>query len=293
MNVNDHLNINWFPGHMARAHRMIQENLKLVDVVIELLDARVPFSSANPLIKKVLQNKPRVIALNKADLADPKATREWTEYFQMHGVAVAALEAASGKGSKNLIHMVDKVAAAKIKVMTAKGLRPRAVRAMVVGIPNVGKSSLINRLLGASTVRTGDKPGITRGKQWIKVGKNLELLDTPGVLWPKLDKQEVAFRLAVTGAISDDVFALDKVVVRLIALLRDDYADRLISRYKLTTPLPADHHELLAQIGRRRGCLRAGGGIDFEKVYHIVLNEFRAGKLGTFTLDSVAEQKED
>lgn len=293
MEFKDNLDINWFPGHMAKAHRTIQENLKLVDVVIELLDARIPFSSANPLVNQVVQGKPRVVALNKADLAEQKATKQWTEYFQAQGLEVVAIEASSGKGAKTLVNRVERVASGKIQAMVAKGLRPRAVRAMVLGIPNVGKSSLINRLLGTATVRTGDKPGVTRGKQWIKIGKNLELLDTPGVLWPKLDNQEVGFRLAVTGAISDDVYDLDKVMSRLLSLMRDNYADRLINRYKLEPPLPVDNNDLLAQIGQRRGCLRAGGVVDVDKARRIILNEFRSGKLGVFTLDSVDERSED
>ena len=285
--MDNDIKINWFPGHMAKAHRMIQENLKLVDVVIELLDARIPISSSNPMINSVALDKPRVVALNKADLAEPEWTEKWLQYFRNKGLQVVAIEAISGKGAKTLIDKVEKAAAPKIEKLKAKGLKPRAVRAMILGIPNAGKSSLINRLLGNSVVKTADKPGVTRGKQWIKIGRNLELLDTPGVLWPKLDDPDVAFRLAVTGAINDEVYDLEKVMERFVLFLRNNYSARLIERYNLTKPLPETGIELLASIGAKRGCLRSGGIIDYEKVTRIILNEFRGGKLGPFTLDQL------
>jgi ribosome biogenesis GTPase A len=279
------MHINWFPGHMAKAHRMIREQLKLVDVVIELLDARIPLSSANPVIDSIIDNKPRVVALNKADLAEPEWTEQWLVTFKAQGRPAIALDALSGSGFKHLVNRVEDAAAAKLASRAAKGIRPRAVRVMILGIPNVGKSSLINRLHGTATVRTGDKPGVTRGQQWIKIGKNLELLDTPGVLWPKLEDQEVAFKLAITSAISDDAIDLEHVILRLVKLLKENYGDRLINRYNLTGLLPEAPEELLALIGARRGCLRAGGVIDIEKAGRIVLGEFRDGKLGRFTLD--------
>ncbi|HML86957.1 MAG TPA: ribosome biogenesis GTPase YlqF [Methylomusa anaerophila] len=279
------MHIHWFPGHMAKAQRMIREQLKLIDVVIELLDARIPYSSANPVISEIIGEKPHVVALNKIDLAEPELTKQWMSHFQNMNFSVVALDAASGNGMKNLIGQVEKIAGDKLAKLAAKGIKPRAVRAMILGIPNVGKSSLINRLLGSATVRTGDKPGVTRGQQWIKVGKNLELLDTPGVLWPKLDDQEIAFKLAATGAIKDDVYDAEKVILKLVGLLRDDYSERLITRYNLPLPLPADDSELLGLIAARRGCLRSGGIVDYDKAGRIVLNEFRSGKLGGFTLD--------
>lgn len=279
------MHINWFPGHMAKAHRMIREQLKLVDVVIELLDARIPVSSANPVIDSIIDTKPRVVALNKADLAEPEWTEHWLAAFKAQGRPAIALDALSGSGFKQLVSRVEDAAKAKLASRAAKGIRPRAVRVMILGIPNVGKSSLINRLLGTAKVRTGDKPGVTRGQQWLKIGNNLELLDTPGVLWPKLEDQEAAFKLAITSAISDDAFNLEDVVLKLLALLRENYGDRLTSRYNLTSLLPEDPRELLSLIGIRRGCLRAGGVIDKEKTYRIILGEFRDGKLGRFTLD--------
>lgn len=279
------MHINWFPGHMAKAHRMIREHLKMVDVVVELLDARIPASSANPVIDQVVEHKPRIIALNKADLAEQQETEKWATYFRAQGLSVVPVETVSGKGAKMLVNRVEAAASGKLKAWEAKGIRGRAARVMILGIPNVGKSSLINRLVGETAVRTADKPGVTRGKQWVKIGKNLELLDTPGVLWPKLEDQEAAFRLAVTGAIADDVYDMEDAVNRLLVLLRTRYAHRLAERYNLQTPLPETAEELLLLIGARRGCLRSGGTVDAEKARRIILNEFRSGKLGCFTLD--------
>ncbi|MEG6584065.1 ribosome biogenesis GTPase YlqF [Dendrosporobacter sp. 1207_IL3150] len=286
-NETPQMNINWFPGHMAKAQRMIRENLKLVDVVIELVDARLPISSANPVINDIIENKPRVVALNKADLAEPDWTERWIAEFRSRGLQVVALDSMTGKGAKTLVSRVEQLASTKINSLIAKGINPRAVRAMILGIPNVGKSSLINRLLGTATVRTADKPGVTRGKQWIKIGKNLELLDTPGVLWPKFEDPEVGFKLAVTGAINDEVYDMEKVMAKFLTFLQENYSERLIERYKLTPPLPQDSAELLKVIGAKRGCLRSGGIVDEEKVRRIILNEFRAGKLGRFTLDDI------
>jgi ribosome biogenesis GTPase A len=281
------MNINWFPGHMAKAHRMIREQLKLVDVVIELLDARIPRSSANPIIDEVLEGKPRVVALNKADLAEPDYTKEWIQVYRERNLQVVALDTMTGKGAKQLVSRVEEAASATLAKLAAKGIRPRPVRAMILGIPNVGKSSLINRLMGSAVVRTADKPGVTRGKQWIRVGKNLELLDTPGVLWPKFEDEEVAFHLAITGAINDDVYDLEKVMDKLLQMLRERYSERLIERYKLKAPLPAESYEILKLIGAKRGCLRSGGIVDEEKARKIILTELRSGKLGLFTFDKV------
>lgn len=278
---------------MAKAHRMIREQLKLIDVVIELLDARIPVSSANPVIDEIIENKPRVIVLNKADLADPAITEKWLAVFRSQGLEAIAVDSVSGNSAKLLIGRTENAAKAKLAAWAAKGIRARAVRAMILGIPNVGKSSLINRLLGTATARTGDKPGVTRGQQWLKIGKNLELLDTPGVLWPKFEDQEVAFKLAITGAISDEVFDMEKVVTRLVELLRERYPDRVAGRYNLTLPLPEDPVEILGLIGSRRGCLRSGGVVDYEKARRIVLSEFRDGKLGRVTLDDPDFTKEE
>lgn len=278
------IRIQWFPGHMAKAHRMIKENLKLVDVVIELLDARIPISSGNPVIQDVIGSKPRVIVLNKADLADPEWNDKWLEYYRNAGLKAVLMEATTGKGANQLIKKVTESVGDKFAAMAAKGVNPRSIRAMILGIPNVGKSSLINRLLGTATVKTGDKPGVTRGKQWIKIGKNLELLDTPGVLWPKFEDPQVAFHLAVSGAINEDVFDADKVALQLAIFLKETHPACLSERYNLAT-LPDAAEEILAAIGAKRGCLRSGGVVDYEKVTRILLHEFKAGKLGRFTLD--------
>ncbi|MBP2651300.1 MAG: rbgA [Firmicutes bacterium] len=283
------MTIHWFPGHMAKAHRMIREQLKLVDVVVELLDARIPLSSQNPIIDEIVGDKPRIVALNKADLAESVTTERWLAHYRELKRPVVVVEALSGKGSKELIARVADAARFKMDKLVAKGIRPRAVRAMILGIPNVGKSSLINRLLGAATARTGDKPGVTRGQQWIKIGKNLELLDTPGVLWPKLEDQEAAFRLAATGAISDEAVNLEEVILKLLSVLAQQYPDRLIERYRLEAPLSEEMGEILTKIGTRRGCMRSGGIIDLDKAGRIVLSEFREGKLGRFSLDYPAE----
>lgn len=281
------MHINWFPGHMAKAHRMIREHVGLVDVVVELLDARIPVSSANPVIDQVVGNKPRIIAFNKADLADQEETQKWVAHFRRLGMTVVTIEAVSGKGTKVLVNQIEAAASTKLKAWEAKGIRGRAIRAMILGIPNVGKSSLINRLRGETAARTSDKPGVTRGKQWIKIGKNLELLDTPGVLWPKLEDQEAAFRLAATGAIADDTYDMEDVVIRLLGLLKNQYNNRLLERYNLELPLPETVEELVELIGARRGCLRSGGVVDVDKTRRIILKEFRSGTLGSFTLDQL------
>ena len=284
--------IHWFPGHMAKARRVIGEHLKLVDAVIELLDARIPASSSNPMIDEIVAHKPRIIALNKADLADPQSTKRWIAYFSAAGFGAVALEASSGKGLKSLLKLVEQAAAPVIDRLAAKGIRPRPVRVMILGIPNVGKSSLINRLLGTATVRTGDRPGITRGQQWITISRNLELLDTPGVLWPNMDDQAVAFKLAVTGAVPDDIYDRDQVTDRLLTLLREHYAFMLTARYKLPL-IAADNAALLADIAGSRGCLRSGGLADLEKARTILLHEFRSGKLGRVTLDQLEPGSND
>lgn len=288
----NNLTIQWFPGHMTKAQRMIKENLKLVDVVIELLDARIPVSSSNPMIGSLIDNKPKVIVLNKADLAEEAHTKEWIACFRRQNIPVVAIDSMTGKGIKQLIAQVEKLAASKIDHLKAKGIKIRPVRAMILGIPNVGKSSLINRLQGSAVVKTADKPGVTRGKQWIKISKTLELLDTPGVLWPKFEDPEKAFHLAVSGAINDDVYDGELLMELFIDYLCIEYPDRLIARYKLTAPLAQTGHEVLEAIARKRGCLRAGGKIDDEKVRRLLLNEFRSGKLGGFTLDKCGKNEE-
>ena len=282
--------IQWFPGHMKKAQRIIEENLKLVDVVIELLDARIPLSSANPMLAEIIQDKPRVVALNKADLADPAKTKAWVAYFSAHGVPAVAVDATKGRGVKRLVQLAEELARPKTEKFVKAGGKARSARCMILGIPNVGKSSLINRLAGAAITKTADKPGVTRAKQWIKIAKGLDLLDTPGILWPKFEDPSVGLKLAFTGAINDDIYDLEQVTALLLEILRRDYPERLIERFKLKGELPKAGLELLEAIGRKRGWLVKGGVVDLDKAQRIVMTEFRAGKLGTVTLDEVPEE---
>ena len=282
--------VHWFPGHMAKAPRMIKEYVKKVDVVIELLDARIPRSSANPVISEVVGQKPHIVVLNKADLANPQATKEWVAYFEKQGLTVLAIDSKTGKGNKQLVKAVERLAQPIIDKWKNKGIRSRSVRTIILGIPNVGKSTLINKLAGAAATRTADKPGHTRGQQWVKIGKDLELLDTPGVLWPKLEDQRAAARLAMTGAISDDVYDLESVMKQLLNQVNEANPDLLAERYKLKPEELGDANQLLESIGRRRGCLVSGGIVDLEKARRIVLADYRNQKLGNLTLDGVNEE---
>ncbi len=277
--------VQWFPGHMTKARRLIVDNLKLVDVVIVLLDARIPYSSANPMLAEIIGSKPHAIALNKADLADPEMTKAWIEHFKAKGVKAIAIDAITGKGMKPLVKLAEDLARAKTEKLVKRGANPRAARLMILGIPNVGKSSLINRLAGAARTKTADKPGVTRAKQWIRLGTNLELLDMPGVLWPKFEDMTVGLKLAFTGAINDEVYDLEQVVHIFLTTMLRDYPQRLQERYKIAEPLPLDEEATLEIIGRKRGFLLKGGLIDLDKTRKILLNEFRAGKLGLISLD--------
>ena len=280
--------LNWFSGHMVKARRIITENLKLVDVVIELLDARIPYSSANPMLQELTAGKPRLVALNKSDLADAAVTKRWLEHFRAAGIPAVAIDSMSGKGMKQLVRQTEDLARAKTEKFVSHGAKARAARVMILGIPNVGKSSLINRLAGAVKAKAADKPGVTRAKQWIKIGSSLDLLDTPGILWPKFEDMTVGLKLAFTGAISDESYDMEKVVEVFLDTMRREYPERIRERYKLKEELPEEPRELLEAIGRKRGCLLKGGIIDMEKAQHIVMNEFRAGKLGLVSLDTPA-----
>ena len=277
-------NLQWFPGHMKKAERLIQENLRLVDLVIELLDARIPASSQNPLLREILGDKARLIVLGKADLADKKSTDAWLKKFRDDNLSAVAVDAVKGTGIKNLISLAKSIAAPKTNKFARAGARPRSARVMIVGIPNVGKSSLINRLAGSNHVKIENRPGVTRAKQWIKISDGLDLLDMPGILWPKFDDSDVALKLSWTYAISDEIHDLEPTVAKLLATLSEKIPSGLRERYKLDE-LPVDAHELLNLIGRKRGCLVKGGEIDLEKVLRLVLTDFRSGKLGRVTLD--------
>ncbi|MBD2846106.1 ribosome biogenesis GTPase YlqF [Paenibacillus sp. IB182496] len=289
------MTIQWFPGHMTKARRQIQDKLKLIDVAIELLDARVPLSSRNPMIDDILQAKPRLIVLNKADLADPRATDRWISFFSARGHACMAVDSSSGTGVSGILSRVQDLLRDQLARRAAKGVKPRAVRGLIVGIPNVGKSTLINRLAGRSIAATGDRPGITKGQQWIKAGPGLELLDTPGILWPKFEDQEVGYRLATVGTIREEILNVEDIAFFALRILSDRYWEALAARFGLEEAPddPDDTGEivsLMEEIGRTRGALRSGGLVDLEKVSGIVLRELRAGKLGRLTLEEPPAQ---
>ena len=289
MTENDRKNdlpiIQWYPGHMKKARELVEENLKLVDVVVELLDARIPAASANPMVREIIGDKPRVVALNKKDLADEKMTKRWLEHFRDEKLPAVALDSVTGKGMRELLSLIEKVAKYRTEKLVSKGVAARKARVMVLGIPNVGKSSLINRLAGAAKAKTADKPGVTRAKQWIRIGADVDLLDTPGILWPKFEDPEVGLRLAFTGAVNDEIYDMENVAHLLLAALRRDHPERLQERFKFKEELPETTEALMDAIGRKRGCLLKGGRIDLEKVQHILLSEFRMGKFGKISLD--------
>ena len=285
-NVIDIPSLQWYPGHMRKAERLVQENLTSVDVVVELLDARIPMSSANPVLREIVGGKPRLIVLNKADLADEHVTRAWVKYYAAEGLSAVPVDAVKGKGTKELVQAIARCAKPKTDKLVQHGAKPRAARCMILGIPNVGKSSLINRLSGGTKTKVENRPGVTRAKQWIRLGAQLELLDMPGILWPKFEDQQAALHLAFTGAINDNVYDVASVVLLLLDTLRTKYPIDLKDRYRLEEELPSGV-ELLEEIGRKRGCLRAGGRIDDEKAQQIVLTDFRSGRLGHVTLDTL------
>jgi ribosome biogenesis GTPase A len=279
------LTIQWFPGHMAKARREVTEKLKLVDIIYELVDARIPYSSRNPMIDVIIQHKPRLVLLNKADLADKAITKEWIAYFAARGIKAIAINSQAGEGMKDIVKASHEILKEKFDRLRAKGVvNPRAIRAMIVGIPNAGKSTLINRLAKKNIAKTGNMPGVTKAQQWIKVGKELELLDTPGILWPKFEDQEVGKKLAVTGAIKDTLLNLQDLVVYSIKFLEEHYPERLKERYKLES-VPENVVEMFDQIGELRGCLGAGGVVDYDKVSDLVIREIRSEKFGPLTFE--------
>lgn len=277
--------IQWFPGHMTKAKRMMESQIKLVDVVVEMLDARIPRSSTNPMLINVLGNKPKVIALNKTDMADNAKTELWMQKLKNSGLPVCKIDCATGKGVKQLISMIQVAAKPVLDKWLKKGVRNRSVRVMIVGIPNVGKSTLINRLVGKNKVVAADKPGVTRGQQWITIAKGLELLDTPGVLWPKFEDPEVGFCLAATGAIKEDVFDREQATELLIERLIQRYPEELKSKYAVEFENSDDVRAVISKIATSRGCIKAGGVLDLDRVIQTVLRDFRSGRLGRFTLD--------
>ena len=276
--------INWFPGHMKKTQREIKENLKLVDAVIEIRDARIPRSSANPDIDKLLQNKPRIILLNKKDLTEKKITNEWINYLTKDNVKVLEVNCLQGEGLKNIKPLLMELLKEKHDRLKAKGMAKIVTRVMVVGIPNCGKSTLINKLAKNNIAKTGDRPGVTKNKQWIKTSLDIELLDTPGVLWPKFEDEEVALNLAFTGAIKDEVMDIEELAYKLVQRLQKYYPENLKERYKIEE-IFEDPLETLNAIARKRGCLVRGGEIDYNRISVILLDEFRGGKIGKITLE--------
>jgi ribosome biogenesis GTPase A len=284
------MTIQWFPGHMTKARRQIEDKLKLIDVVIELLDARIPLSSRNPMIDDILKDKPRLVLLNKADLADPGVTAAWVAYFKASGLDALPIDAVSGNQVKEIVPRCKVLVKHKIDAQIRKGIIPRSVRALIVGIPNVGKSTLINRLAGKKIAATGDKPGVTKGQQWIKMGTEMELLDTPGILWPKFEDQNVGLRLAATGAIKEELLHADEIAFFAIRYLTEHYAGYLTERYGIETiPLDlTDVNEIvnvMESIGRKRGIVQSGGRVDLDKTSMVILRELRAGKMGRISLE--------
>ena len=277
------MDFQWYPGHMTKAKRMMQENMKLIDIMIELVDARIPLSSRNPDIDQLAANKSRLILLNKTDMADERVTAQWEEYFKEKGFYVARTNARSGKGVKGTQAIVMDACKEKLERDRKRGIKNRPIRAMIAGIPNVGKSTFINSLVGKACTKIGNKPGVTKGKQWIRLNKSVELLDTPGILWPKFEDQEVGMRLAYIGSIKDDILNIEELALGLIGYLQEFYPAAIRERYNVEEELkPLD---ILTAVAKARGCLKKGEELDYEKASRLLLEEFRSGKLGKVTLE--------
>lgn len=277
------MNYQWYPGHMTKAMRMMQENIKLIDLLIELVDARIPRAGRNPDIDRLGQNKARLILLNKCDLADPIENERWLEYYGTQGIQAVLIDSRKGTGLKEIRNAVTAACEKKIERDRKRGIINRPVRAMVAGIPNVGKSTFINAYAKKACTKTGNKPGVTKGKQWIRLDKSLELLDTPGVLWPKFEDELTGLHLAMIGAINDEILQAEELACKVIMLMREEYAGRLQERYKTDEKgAPAD---VLAEIALKRGCLKKGGEADLDKAAGLLLDEFRSGVLGRITIE--------
>ncbi len=289
------MHFQWYPGHMAKAKRSMQEDMKLIDVVIELVDARIPYSSMNPDIDTLAQNKSRVMLLNKADMADQRYNQAWKEYFEQKGYYATLVNSRSGAGVKQVQDIVNKACQAKIERDRRRGILNRPVRAMIVGIPNVGKSTFINSFVGKASTKTGNKPGVTKGKQWIRLSKTIELLDTPGILWPKFEDQSVGLKLALIGSINDNIVDTSEMSLELILLLHKHYPEVLQSRYGVEMPegeldIPRAA-AVLEEIARKRSCLLKGGEPDLERAAGLFIDDFRSTKLGNITLEFPPENK--
>ncbi len=283
--MNEAPSIQWFPGHMAKTRRMITANLKYVDAVVEITDARIPVSSRNPDLNKLIQGKPRIVLLNKCDEADSRITDKWLAYYKKNGIPALATDCRSGKGIKQFAPLIKDVLSELLEKRRAKGVLGRPLHLMVVGIPNVGKSSFINRMANSKRTKVEDRPGVTREKQWVKIDKEIELLDMPGVLWPKFEDMSVGEKLAFTGAVKDDVVDIEHLASRLLSHLCDNYADNIVGRYGVELDGEEEGYEILEKIGRKRGMLVSGGEVNTERAAIAVLDEYRSGKLGKITLE--------
>ena len=285
------MNIQWFPGHMAKTRRQIEEKLKLIDVVVELLDARIPISSKNPDIAEITGRKPRVAVLNKADLADETVTKRWAAYYKNKGIEVCLADCAKGRGVADTVVAVKKALADKLLQNSEKGMN-RAVKILVAGVPNVGKSSYINRLAGKSHAAVGDRPGVTRGQQWIRLKNGIELLDTPGILWPKFEDETVGLHLAFVGSIKDEIMDTELLACRLASFLNENYRELFCTRYKLENTEGLQGFELVEMLGKKRGFVISGGETDFLRASNILLDEFRGGKIGRISLEKPEDLEE-
>ena len=290
--------INWFPGHMAKTRRQITEDLKMIDVVIELLDARIPISSQNPEIRQIIGNNKKVIVLNKSDLADESDNKKWVSKFQQEGNTVVLTDSNSGRGTQEVVRQVQKIMEEELNRYAEKGRKGRKIRTMIVGIPNVGKSSFINRIANKNSAKIGNKPGVTKDKQWIRVNENIELLDTPGVLWPKFESEKVALNLAFTGTIKEEILDSVEIAYQLTKFLLNNYRENIIERYSLDSNMideilkqeqdeNENIYEIMQIIGKKRGAIISGGNIDDEKTSKLILDDFKSGKLGRITLEKI------
>lgn len=281
------MELQWFPGHMAKTRRLLKENIKLVDVVVELVDARLPLSSRNPEIDAIVGNRPRILVLNKSDMADSETNKAWISYFNARKISAVEMNSLSGAGVKNFERATERVLAKKFKRDEAKGIIRHAIRMMVVGIPNVGKSSFINKLSGRAATKTGNRPGVTQTKQWIRIAGKYELLDTPGILWPKFEDKEAAKRIAFTGGIKDEIMDIEELAFYLVDYLKENYPQSLAARYKLSEGFDeTESYELLELIGRKRGCIVSGGRVDMLRASNLILDDFRSAKLGSISLEN-------
>lgn len=283
--------LQWYPGHMAKTRRLIEENLKFIDVVTEITDARIPFSSRNPCFDDILGKKPRLIVLNKSDIADKNITKQWIDFYKSKNIDVVPISCTTGMGIQSIAEHARSLIKEKLEREKAKGLT-RSVKIMMVGIPNVGKSSLINRLVGKASAKTGDRPGVTRGAQWLRLNNGIELLDTPGILPPKFENQQIAKNLAYTGAIKDEIINIELLSYSLLEYLKSNYYDILSARYKITDFEDLEGYEILELIGRKRGCIISGGEIDTERAANLVIDELRSCRTGNISLEKPEDWSE-